>query len=106
LNVIHLHLPSLRERREDIPLLLAHFLDHFCHENDKPLRHFTAAAMKLLMDYDWPGKVRELENVVDRAVVLSTQERVDIDLLPDASRKGNRARRSFAAFGVLATAAR
>src|SRR6516164_9257744 len=86
LNVIHLHLPPLRERREDIPLLLAHFLEHFCQENNKPLRQFTQAAMKLLMDYDWPGNVRELENVVERAVVLSTQERVDIDLLPDSIR--------------------
>ena len=57
-----------------------------CHENAKPLRHFTPAAMKLLMDYDWPGNVRELENVVERAVVLSTQERVDVDLLPESIR--------------------
>jgi DNA-binding NtrC family response regulator len=84
LNVIHLHLPPLRERREDIPMLLAHFLDRFCVENAKPLRQFTAAAMKLLMDYDWPGNVRELENVVERGVVLSTQERLDADLLPDS----------------------
>jgi DNA-binding NtrC family response regulator len=86
LNVIHLHLPPLRERREDIPMLLAHFLDRFCLENAKPLRQFTAAAMKLLMDYDWPGNVRELENVVERGVVLSTQERLDVDLLPDSVR--------------------
>src|SRR5271166_1687142 len=86
LNVIHLRLPSLRERHEDIPLLLAHFLERFCLDNSKPLRHFTAPAMKLLMDYDWPGNVRELENVVERAVVLSTQERVDVDLLPDSIR--------------------
>jgi DNA-binding NtrC family response regulator len=86
LNVIHLHLPALRERREDVPLLLAHFLERFCQENNKALRQFTPAAMKLLMDYDWPGNVRELENVVERAVVLSTQERVDADLLPEALR--------------------
>src|ERR1700693_5765304 len=83
LNVIHLHLPPLRDRREDIPQLLHHFLDYFCKENTKPLRNFTPAALKLLMDYDWPGNVRELENVVERAVVLSTQERVDVDLLPE-----------------------
>jgi DNA-binding NtrC family response regulator len=86
LNVIHLNLPPLRERREDIPMLLAHFLERFCQENTKPLRQFTPSAMKLLMDYDWPGNVRELENVVERAVVLSTQERVDADLLPEALR--------------------
>jgi DNA-binding NtrC family response regulator len=86
LNVIHLRLPPLRDRREDIPMLLAHFLERFCLENVKPLRQFTPAAMKPLMDYDWPGNVRELENVVERAVVLSTQERVDVDLLPDSIR--------------------
>ena len=86
LNVIHLHLPPLRERREDIPMLLAHFLERFCTENSKPLRMFTMSSMKLLMDYDWPGNVRELENVVERAVVLSTQERVDVDLLPESLR--------------------
>jgi DNA-binding NtrC family response regulator len=86
LNVIHLHLPPLRERREDIPMLLAHFLERFCTENTKPLRMFTPSSMKLLMDYDWPGNVRELENVVERAVVLSTQERLDVDLLPESLR--------------------
>ena len=86
LNVIHLHLPPLRERRLDIPMLLLHFMEHFSKENGKPLREFTPAAMKLLMDYDWPGNVRELENVVERAVVLSNQERVDVDLLPESLR--------------------
>ena len=86
LNVIHIQLPALRERREDIPLLLAHFMERYCVENGKSIRQFTAAALKLLMDYDWPGNVRELENVVERAVVLSTQERVDADLLPESLR--------------------
>src|ERR1700740_3296397 len=86
LNVIHLQVPPLRDRREDVPLLLAHFLERYCHENTKPLRQFTQGAMKLMMDYDWPGNVRELENVVERAVVLSTQERVDADLLPESIR--------------------
>jgi DNA-binding NtrC family response regulator len=86
LNVIHLTLPPLRERREDVPMLLAHFLNRYCEENAKPMRQFTPAAMKLMMDYDWPGNVRELENVVERAVVLSTTERVDSDLLPESIR--------------------
>src|SRR5215471_16995519 len=86
LNVIHLQLPPLRERREDVPMLLAHFLERYCQENAKPMRLFTASAMKLMMDYDWPGNVRELENVVERAVVLSTMERVDVDLLPESIR--------------------
>src|ERR1700752_2310588 len=83
LNVISIQLPPLRDRKEDIPLLIDRFLEQFCHENGKPLRRFSHGAMKLLMDYDWPGNVRELENVVERAVVLSTQEAVDVDLLPE-----------------------
>ncbi len=83
LNVISLQLPPLRDRKEDIPLLVARFIEQFCRENAKPLRAFTHGAMKLLMDYDWPGNVRELENVVERAVVLSNHESIDIDLLPE-----------------------
>jgi DNA-binding NtrC family response regulator len=86
LNVIHLQLPPLRDRREDVPSLLAHFMERYCKENGKTMRQFTQGALKLLMDYDWPGNVRELENVVERAVVLSTQERVDVDLLPESIR--------------------
>jgi DNA-binding NtrC family response regulator len=83
LNVIALHLPPLRERREDVPLLLEHFLRRFSEENARPLRRFTPAALKVLVDYDWPGNVRELENVVERAVVLSAQNLMDTDLLPE-----------------------
>src|SRR5712691_13505981 len=86
LNVIALHLSPLRDRREDVPLLIEHFLRRYCEENAKPLQRFTHAALKLLMDYDWPGNVRELENAVERAVVLSTQEMMDIDLLPETVR--------------------
>src|ERR1700723_501219 len=86
LNVISIQLPPLRDRKEDIPLLVARFLEQFCLENGKPERRFTHESMKLLMDYDWPGNVRELENVVERAVVLSTQEAVDVDLLPESVR--------------------
>ena len=86
LNVIHLRIPPLRERREDVPLLVLHFLQRFCTENNRALLQFTPNAMKLMMDYDWPGNVRELENVVERAVVLSTQNRIDVDLLPEAIR--------------------
>ena len=86
LNVISIQLPPLRDRKEDIPLLVARFLEQFCKENNKPQRAFTHGAMKLLMDYDWPGNVRELENAVERAVVLSTQESLDTDLLPESIR--------------------
>ena len=71
-NVISIQLPPLRDRREDIPLLIGRFLEQFCRENQRPVRHFTHGAMKLLIDYDWLGNVRELlENTVERAVVLS-----------------------------------
>ncbi len=86
LNVISIHLPPLRERKEDIPLLVDRFLESFCRENGKPPRGFTQSAMRLLMDYDWPGNIRELENAVERAVVLSTHESMDADLLPESVR--------------------
>ena len=86
LNVISIQLPPLRDRKEDVPLLVERFLVRFCQENDKPRRIFTNEAMRLLMDYDWPGNVRELENAVERAVVLSTQEAMDSDLLPESIR--------------------
>src|SRR5215471_19164470 len=86
LNVISVHLPPLRDRKEDIPLLVDRFLSEFCRENAKPPRAFTNTAMKLLMDYDWPGNIRELENAVERAVVLSTSESLDVELLPESVR--------------------
>jgi DNA-binding NtrC family response regulator len=86
LNVISIQLPPLRDRKEDIPLLVERFLEQFCKENGKPQRGFTHGAMKLLMDYDWPGNVRELENAIERAVVLSTSETMDGDLLPESVR--------------------
>jgi DNA-binding NtrC family response regulator len=86
LNVIAIRLPPLRERKEDIPLLIERFLEQFCRENAKPARRFAHGAMRLLMDYDWPGNVRELENAVERAVVLSTGEFMDLDLLPESVR--------------------
>jgi DNA-binding NtrC family response regulator len=86
LNVIAVPLPPLRERKQDIPLLLDHFLKKFSAENSRPLGHFSPAALRLLMDYDWPGNVRELENVVERAVVLSPQEALDVNILPESVR--------------------
>jgi two-component system response regulator PilR (NtrC family) len=87
LNVITIQLPPLRRRSEDIPLLVQHFLGHYRIENDKPLREVSSEAMKLLLDYHWPGNVRELENVIERAVVLSSGEILDVDLLPPSVRQ-------------------
>jgi DNA-binding NtrC family response regulator len=87
LNVITIELPTLRSRTEDIPLLARHFLNYYANENDKLLERISPSAMELLMDYAWPGNVRELENVIERAVVLSTNEELDVDLLPPAVRQ-------------------
>jgi DNA-binding NtrC family response regulator len=83
LNVITIDLPALRDRAEDIPLLVVHFLQRFCNENGKPLMTMNPEALRPLMDYAWPGNVRELENVVERAVVLSSGATIGIDLIPD-----------------------
>lgn len=90
LNVIPITLPPLRERREDIPLLVEHFFDLYCRENEKFLNgakqselRFDSDAMSLLMEYQWPGNVRELENLVERAVVLATTLMVGTDVLPE-----------------------
>jgi DNA-binding NtrC family response regulator len=76
LNVILITLPPLRERKEDIPLLVELFVQKYSLEVKKPEMHFTPAALGVLEEYDWPGNIRELENVIERAVVLSTGEEI------------------------------
>jgi DNA-binding NtrC family response regulator len=88
LNVICLELPPLRARRQDIPLLAAHFLKFYADENDVPTPTLAPEAMRILMDYEWPGNVRELENAMERGVVLATTRTITSDLLP-ASLTGN-----------------
>jgi DNA-binding NtrC family response regulator len=83
LNVITVQLPPLRRRREDIPLLIGHFLQKYSDENKRKVREVTPDAMRILMDHPWPGNVRELENTIERAVVLCTGDRVTTELLPD-----------------------
>jgi DNA-binding NtrC family response regulator len=83
LNVITIDLPPLRQRREDIPLLVNFFLKKYAEENDRPAQRVTPEALRPLMSYAWPGNVRELENVMERAVVLSSGPEITIDLLPD-----------------------
>src|SRR5258708_7601923 len=83
LNVITFPLPPLRRRREDIPLLVAHFLEKYAEENKRKVREVTPDAMRILMEHTWPGNVRELENTIERAVVLCTAGRIGTDLLPD-----------------------
>ena len=82
LNVIAMELPPLRSRREDIPLLAAHFLKFYAAENGVTERVLAPEAMRVIMEYDWPGNVRELENAVERCVVLSTNRVIPSELLP------------------------
>lgn len=82
LNVIALHVPPLRERLEDIPLLAQHFLEHFSEKNHKPIKGFTPQAMDRLLKYAWPGNVRELMNAIERAVVLARTPYLDVADVP------------------------
>jgi DNA-binding NtrC family response regulator len=82
LNVITLPLPALRQRREDIPLLVVHFLRKYAEQNNKEVSGIQQQALQYLQHYDWPGNVRELENVVERAVVLAKEPIIGIAELP------------------------
>ncbi len=90
LQVITVELPPLRERKDDIPLLVQTFLEKYGRENAKTHLELTAEALDLLQEYDWPGNVRELENVIERAVVLSTGAKIGTDLVPDHVRSTKR----------------
>jgi DNA-binding NtrC family response regulator len=83
LNVITIDLPPLRQRKEDIPLLVEHFLRKYSEENERQYRRITPEGLRPLVSYSWPGNVRELENVIERAVVLSSGQEIGVDLLPD-----------------------
>ena len=82
LNVIPIHLPPLRERGNDIPLLARFFVDQFAAEQEKSVTHISSEAMRRLLDYSWPGNVRELENSIEHAVVLAKDEQIGISDLP------------------------
>ncbi len=82
LNVVTINLPALRSRREDIPVLIDHFLDRYNRENQRDLRKISRETLNSLMRYPWPGNVRELENMIERAVVLSSGNEFTEDLLP------------------------
>ena len=109
LNVINLVLPPLRERKEDIPLLIEHFFARYCRENEKflnsegrSLLSFEPDAMQILMEHSWPGNVRELENAVERAVVLANTSSVAAHVLPDHLQQASGMRISRDHNGMLA----
>jgi DNA-binding NtrC family response regulator len=90
LNVVPIVLPPLRGRRDDIPLLVTHFLEHYNEENDRYVVHLQKEALDAMVKYHWPGNVRELQNVVERCVVMAPGDELTLDLLPPAMR-GDRA---------------
>ncbi len=87
LNVIPITVPPLRDRKEDIPLLVEHFIAEFCLENNKELKRISREAMNLLQDYSWPGNVRELKNIVERMVIMTRGPVVEIKDVPDPVRE-------------------
>lgn len=92
LNVVPIQLPPLRERREDIPELISHFLAIYNEDNDRYVVHIERKAQEALQDYHWPGNVRELQNYIERSVVLAPGDELTCDLLPDSVTSGRRPR--------------
>lgn len=84
LNVVPIEIPPLRQRREDIPQLVAYFLNHYNEFNDRYVVHIQPEAIQAMQDYHWPGNVRELQNYVERAVVMANGDELTVDLLPPA----------------------
>lgn len=82
LNVVQIHIPPLRERREDIPLLVSHFIAQVASENGIPPKSFTQEAQNYLSGYEWPGNIRQLQNVIERCMVMIPRDVIDVDDLP------------------------
>ena len=89
LNVFPITLPPLRERREDIPALAAQFMSQIASRVKKDVRSISDAAMKQLVEHDWPGNIRELENVIERAVILARGPTLDVQPLREATHSSN-----------------
>ncbi|OGL50691.1 MAG: hypothetical protein A3C43_09680 [Candidatus Schekmanbacteria bacterium RIFCSPHIGHO2_02_FULL_38_11] len=87
LNVIHIHLLPLRERKEDIPLLVEHLLEKHCFKMNKKKKNITDEAMEFLKKYDWPGNIRELENVLERALIMTSEDSITIRELAGISER-------------------
>ncbi|MBI2340329.1 MAG: sigma-54-dependent Fis family transcriptional regulator [Deltaproteobacteria bacterium] len=90
LNVVNISIPSLRERREDIPFLARHFLEYYSARNNRIFLDFAVDAMEALINYEWPGNVRELENTIERVVVLHNASQVKLKFLPKQIQRVNR----------------
>jgi DNA-binding NtrC family response regulator len=90
LNVVQINLPPLRERRSDISLLVTHFIDKFSQRENKNVSSISPEVMKLFLEYPWPGNLRELENIIERAVVLARGPIISIKDLPEEVKKGSK----------------
>jgi len=82
LNVVPVNLPALRERPEDIPILIKKFLTRASGISNKPIKQISEEAIKKLIDYDWPGNIRELENIIERCVVVISKDIIEVEDLP------------------------
>ncbi len=90
--MLRIYLPPLRERREDIPLLVRRFIQEFSERHDRPFHGISAEALQILMDYSWPGNVRELRNLIESMVVLSPGRQISAEHIPREIREGGAAR--------------
>ncbi|MGD8781204.1 MAG: sigma 54-interacting transcriptional regulator [Ignavibacteria bacterium] len=90
INVINIHLPPLRERKDDLPLLVNHFIDHFNKKFGKKIKQFSSASYELLVEYDWKGNIRELENVVEHCFILCGNDVIQVEHLPKHLRNKKR----------------
>jgi len=90
--VVRITMPPLRERKEDIPILVRGFLRHFCKENSKPLLELAPDAMDALLTYDWPGNIRELRTAIEHGVVMATGKQITLRDLPMAVQRAATAR--------------
>ena len=89
LNVLRIHLPPLRDRREDIPILVRHFIKDYSKQHDRAFHGISSDAMQILVEYPWPGNVRELRNLIESMVVLSPGHEIHPEDLPRQIREGN-----------------
>ncbi|MDZ7764781.1 MAG: sigma 54-interacting transcriptional regulator [Melioribacteraceae bacterium] len=89
INVMNIHLPPLRERKDDLPILVSHFIENFNEKFNRNIKHFSSSAFDILMDYNWPGNIRELENVIEHCFVLCSSDVIQIEHLPKRFREGD-----------------
>jgi PAS domain S-box-containing protein len=90
INVINIHLPPLRDRMDDLPLIVNHFIELFNKKFNKEIRQFSSQAFDILMDYKWPGNIRELENVIEHCFVLCNEKTIQIECLPKRLRENKK----------------